>query len=220
MRKLSSQELEWIHTRLKSLYIRYTEVYEEIFDHYCTTLENTPAIDSPVIIAKLNETFAWSVVKNMDKELETNVSKQVLVAQLDYLKFWNHGIKGLLIGFAGFAVLNISIFIIPPSELIIIFLLSIICTAAGIFFMKRDALSFSLTHKSVSVSSLTVIKKVGILNTLMMWIWVMPTVLTRGDIQSNKLFAIGMALATVLSIIYSISLIVVASNLPKKSHVQ
>lgn len=215
MRQLSEQELEKIHARLKSLYIRYTEVYEEIFDHYCTTLENSPAIDSPTTIAKLNETFAWSVVKGMDKKIEKSVSKQVSIAQLEFLKFWNYPLKGFLIGLVGVVALSISILTIPASDLILVFLLLIICTASVIFFVKRDGISFSFSHRSVSISFAAVIKKVGLLNSLMCWIWIMPAVLSGGDILSNKLFAIGMALATILSIIYSISLIVVASRLPK-----
>lgn len=215
MRKLKSQELEWIHTRLKSLYIRYTEVYQEIFDHYCTTLEQSPAIESPAIIAKLNDTFAWSVVKNMDKELERNVSKQVLTSQLDFLKFWNHGLKGILIGIFGLVALAIPSFIIPASELILVFLVLIFCTTGGIYYMKRDAMNFSFQHKSVSVSSLAVLKKVGILNSLICWLYALPSILTRGDIHSNKLFTIELGLATIISILYSISLLVIAANLPK-----
>ncbi|MEB2776443.1 hypothetical protein SYJ56_14060 [Algoriphagus sp. D3-2-R+10] len=39
MRQLSEQELEWIHTRLKSIHIQYTELYEEVFDHHHSALE-------------------------------------------------------------------------------------------------------------------------------------------------------------------------------------
>ncbi|SFT95575.1 hypothetical protein SAMN04489724_2949 [Algoriphagus locisalis] len=217
MRQLSEQEFALIHARLKSLNIRYIEVYEEIFDHYCTTLENVPALDSQTTIAKLNETFACSVVKNMDKELEKSVSKQVWIAQLEFLKFWKHGVKGILIGLVGFFALAISILLIPASELILVFLVLIFCTTGGIYFMKRDAMNFSFQHKSVSVSSIAVIKRVGLLNSLMCWIWIMPIVLSGGNILSNNFFAIGMAVATILSIIYSISLIAVASRLPKST---
>jgi hypothetical protein len=216
MRQLSEQELEWIHTRLKSLHIRYTEVYAEIFDHYCTTLENTPELESPRAIAKLNQTFAWSVVKSMDKELEKNVSKQVWVAQLEFLKFWNHGIKGLLAGILGFALLGIAISIIPSSELILAFLAIILITTAGVFFMKRDALSFSLSHKTVSISSATVIKRVRILNIVFMWIYAIPNVLTRGDIHSNTLFLLLIAIVTIISVLYAISLLAIASDLPQQ----
>jgi len=213
MRQLSEQEIVSIHARLKSLHIRYTEVYEEIFDHYCTTLENVPVLDYPTIIARLNETFAWSVVKGMDKELEKNVSKQVLAAQLDFLKFWNHGIKGFLVGLAGFASLAIFAFTIPASESILVFLAIILFTTAGVFFMRRDALSFSLSHKSVSISSAIVIKRVGILNTVFVWIYVFPSVFTHGAIFSNALVVWGMGIVTIFSILYSISLLAISANL-------
>lgn len=88
MRKLSSQELEGIHARLKSLHIRYTEVHAEIFDHYCTTLENTPELESPRAIAKLNQTFSWSVVKKMEKIRRKASNQQLTKLQLESLKFW------------------------------------------------------------------------------------------------------------------------------------
>ena len=97
MRQLTSQELEQFHARLKSLHIRYTEVYEETFDHYCTTLENTPALDSPVIIAKLNDTFAWSVVKRMEKNSRRAQNQQANKMQLESLKIWKLKSSSLLI---------------------------------------------------------------------------------------------------------------------------
>ncbi len=215
MRKLSELEIQKIDRRLKSLQIRYTEVFEEIRDHYITALEQVSLENFVAKKEVLDETFAWSVVKGMDKELEKNVSKQIGVAQLDILKFWNHGFKGLVAGFVGLVVLTIVSLIIPPSELILVFLLLIICTTAGVFFMKRDALSFSLSHKTVSIFSATVIKRVGILNIVFMWIYAMPSVLTRGEVHSNTLFVWLMPIVTLLSIMYSISLIVVASHLPK-----
>jgi len=39
MRKLAESEIQKIDDRLKSLQIRYTEVYEGIRDHYITALE-------------------------------------------------------------------------------------------------------------------------------------------------------------------------------------
>jgi hypothetical protein len=118
-------------------------------------------------------------------------------------------------GIIGFALLAIAISIIPASELILVSLANILIATAGVFFMKRDALSFSLSHKTVSISSATVIKRVGILNIVFMWIYAMPSVLTQGEVHSNTLFVWLMSIVTFLSIIYSISLIVVASHLPK-----
>jgi hypothetical protein len=88
MRKLNPGELKVINDRLRSLYIKYTEVYEEILDHYCTTLENTPELESPRAIAKLNQTFAWSVVKKMEKTRRKASNQQMNKMQLDSLKIW------------------------------------------------------------------------------------------------------------------------------------
>ncbi|UZD22478.1 hypothetical protein PBT90_03425 [Algoriphagus halophytocola] len=108
MRKLSEQEITSIHVRLKSLHIRYTEVYEEIFDHYYSTLENVSQQDSPAFFTNLNETFTSSVVKKMNKELEKNVSKQVTKLQLEIFKPWK---QGLLSSLWLFLTVIISIFI-------------------------------------------------------------------------------------------------------------
>lgn len=97
MRKLTSLELEKIHNRLNSLHIRYTEVYEEIFDHYCTSLENAPILDSPAIFARLNETFAWSVVTRMDKTRRKTSNQQMNKMQLDSLKIWKHNTISVII---------------------------------------------------------------------------------------------------------------------------
>jgi len=220
MRKLTEQEIIRIETRLKSLHIRYTEVYEEIFDHYCAALENTPAIHPTIIIAKLNEVFAWSVVKNRDNELEKNVSKRILVTQLDFLKFWNHGIKGLLLGLATFSLLVICILVIPASDLVLVVLALILCTTAAVYFIKREALRFSLSHKPVSISSAITLKRVGILNTIFVWTFVLPSVFTHGSILSNTLYVCGVVLVAILSVMYSISLLAIASNLPNKRKVQ
>lgn len=216
MRTLSPQEIARIDQRLDSLKIQYLEIFHELRDHYFTELEKKPAEEFEVTFQQLNETFAWSVVKKMEKELEKNVSKQVLVAQLEFLKFWNRGIKGQLISFASLSFLVICIFTFPASELLLVFLAIIICTSAGVFVIKRDALFFSLSHKPVSIRSTTVLKRVGILNNLFVWIYVMPNIFTNGAILTNTLFVVGMGIVTVFGILYSISLLAIASDLSVK----
>jgi hypothetical protein len=215
MRRLSELEIQKIDQRLKSLKIRYIEIYEEIRDHYITTLEQVSLEKFDAKKEVLDDEFAWSVVRKMEKELSKHVSKQVLVAQLDFLKFWNHGIKGLLIALVGLTALVISIFSIPPSELILVFLAIIICTAVGVFIIKRDALSFSLSHKTVFISSAIALKRIGILNSVFVWIYAMPNIFTRGAILTNTLFVAGMGIVTVISMMYSISLLAIASSLHK-----
>jgi uncharacterized protein YlaN (UPF0358 family) len=75
MRRLSPIELEWIHTQLKNLHIRYSEVYEEIFDHYHSALEECSEDNSDQFLYKLNEDFTKDTVKKMEREL-LKVSKK------------------------------------------------------------------------------------------------------------------------------------------------
>jgi len=215
MRKLSELEIQKIDQRLKSLKIRYIEIYEEIRDHYITALEQVSLEKFDAKKEVLDDEFAWSVVRKMEKELSKQVSKQVLVAQLEFLKFWNHGIKGLLIALVGLSAIVITTFSIPPSELILVFLAIIICTAVGVFIIKRDALSFSLSHKAVSISSAIALKRIGILNSVFVWVYVMPNIFTHGAILTNTLFVAGMGILTVISMMYSISLLAIASSLHK-----
>ena len=215
MRKLNDQELKVIQSRLESMHIRYKEIYEEIFDHYCTTLEKTPQAEFTPAIAELNETFAWSVVKGMDNELEKSIAKKVQAAQLDYFKFWNLGVKGFLMACLGICLLVICIVTLPSSDLIIVFLVIILVTTIGVFILRRDALSFSLSHKSIPITSAIIIKKVWILNSMFVWIYVLPSILTRGTIYLNTLFVFTIGVITILSVLYSVSLLTIATKLSK-----
>jgi hypothetical protein len=215
MRKLSESETQKIDQRLKSLKIRYTEIYEEIRDHYITALEQVSLEKFDAKKEVLDDEFAWSVLRKMEKELSNQVSKQVLVAQLEFLKFWKYGLKGLLIAFTGFTALVFSILSIPPSQLILVFLAIIICTAVAAFIIKRDAISFSLSHKTVSISSVIVLQRVGILNSVFLWIYFVPNIFTHGAILTNTLFVAGTGIVTIISMMYSISLLAIASSLDK-----
>lgn len=69
MRTLYQKEIAKINQRLESLKINFLEIYHEIRDHYFTELEKKPVEEFEATIQELNETFAWSVVKGMGKEL-------------------------------------------------------------------------------------------------------------------------------------------------------
>jgi hypothetical protein len=215
MRKLSSIELEWIHTRLKSLHIRYTEVYEEIFDHYCTTLENTPELESPRAIAKLNQTFAYSVVKNMDRELAENVSKQVNLAQLRYLKFWHFGSKGFLVVLG--AVIGVVLFfiVVPETELIITSLIAISLGSILAKYILRKRLPFTLKHKPIDIWPASVSKRVSLFFSIYIWIYFMPKIFLGDEALASPLFSSATLILALLGIIYAVSLVVVAFNPPK-----
>ncbi|MFN3997731.1 hypothetical protein [Algoriphagus sp.] len=88
MRTLSSLEIARIDQRLESLKIHYLEIYHEIRDHYFTELEKRSDEEFEATFQQLNETFAWSVVKGMEKELRKATSRKIAQLQWDSLTFW------------------------------------------------------------------------------------------------------------------------------------
>jgi hypothetical protein len=88
MRTLSTQEIAQIDHRLESLKIQYLEIFHELRDHYFTELEKKPVEEFEVTFKLLNETFAWSVVKGMEKNLYKVAGKQIKEMQWDMIKFW------------------------------------------------------------------------------------------------------------------------------------
>ena len=101
MRKLSDLEFNSIQTRLESLQIGYVEIYDELLDHYISQLEKKDVSDFKKEFENLNETFAWSVVKGMEKNLEKQTNKLIAKIQWESLKIWkfspNDFFTGLLI---------------------------------------------------------------------------------------------------------------------------
>lgn len=89
MRKLTPIEIARIDQRLESLKIFYLEIYHEIRDHFFTELEKKSSEEFEATFQLLNETFAWSVVKGMEKEVRKATNRQIGQLQLDSLKFWN-----------------------------------------------------------------------------------------------------------------------------------
>lgn len=87
-RTLSEIEIQTIKDRLDSLNLSYLEIYNELLDHYVTALEAVPEEAFESKKNELDEQFAWSVVRNMEKELLQNVSEQLQNSQLEALKFW------------------------------------------------------------------------------------------------------------------------------------
>lgn len=69
MRKLTDIELQTIKDRLVSLQITYLEIYDELLDHYISALEQVDPEDFDDKKEKLDEEFAWSVVRGMEKDL-------------------------------------------------------------------------------------------------------------------------------------------------------
>ncbi|MFC0264711.1 hypothetical protein [Fontibacter flavus] len=88
MRMLSENEIQLIKARLESLSLSYIEIYNELYDHYVTALEAVSEESFESRKNELDEEFAWSVVREMEKELLKNVSEQLEQSQFEALKFW------------------------------------------------------------------------------------------------------------------------------------
>jgi hypothetical protein len=166
MRKLNPDELKAIHTRLKSLHIRYTEVYEEIFDHYCTTLENVAPQDSPASFTNLNTTFTSSVVKKMNKELEKNVSKLVTKMQLETFKFWKHDLRSSMLFFT---MVLISVLIaLYFGKFILCAWVGLVVVSSLVFMFVKDKGLFNFTfipwnNGTVNAFNQIIINRLGFL---------------------------------------------------------
>lgn len=88
MRKLTEIEIQSIKDRLDSLSLSYVEIYNELLDHYVTALERLEPEEFEDKKEMLDEEFAWSVVRGMEKQLLNSVSNQLQNSQLEALKFW------------------------------------------------------------------------------------------------------------------------------------
>jgi hypothetical protein len=86
-RSLTSKEIQSIKERLESLRLSYLEIYNELFDHYVTALEQVEPDKFEDKKALLDKEFCWSMVRDMEKQLLDAVSKQLKKAQLEAFKF-------------------------------------------------------------------------------------------------------------------------------------
>ena len=91
MRKLDESELTQIQNRLNALKIYFVELNDELYDHYVTELEKLPETEFQQAMERLNESFAWSVVRKMERNFRKISNQEVTSLQLDSLKFWKRG---------------------------------------------------------------------------------------------------------------------------------
>jgi hypothetical protein len=142
MRRLSPIELEWIHTRLKSLHIRYTEVFEEIFDHYHSALEECSEANSDQVLYKLNEDFTRDIVKKMERELLKASKKQVTQMQIESFKLWKYDIQTAII----FIFLSFTSIVVAAifSKYILCIWLSIVTIGGLVLMFTKDNALFNI----------------------------------------------------------------------------
>jgi hypothetical protein len=88
MRKLTELELIQIQNRLAALQIYFEELYNELYDHYVSELEKLTETEFQKTMARLNESFAWSIVRKMEQNIRKTSNQEVSKMQLDSLKFW------------------------------------------------------------------------------------------------------------------------------------
>lgn len=111
-RTLTDTEIQAIKDRLDSLNVSYLEIYHELMDHYVTALEQVEPEEFDRKKESLDEEFAWSVVRDMEKQLLNYVSSELKNSQLESLKFWKMDFWRV------FVVFSFSVFLIAIYEMI------------------------------------------------------------------------------------------------------
>lgn len=211
MRILSTQEIVRIDERLESLKIQYLEIFHELRDHYFTELEKKPVDEFEPTFQQLNESFSWSIVKNMEKELRKATNRQIGQLQLDSLKFWNLGWKENLTyaSWLGLMVLAFSNFGVTG----LLFTTSILAFMVIIGIWNKlgfkDALNLSITnYKPLNSLKVGVFSRMGVAFGMLPWIHFGTKLSSDDAIFDSSQFIFGFII--VLSSLYLFSLVKVA----------
>ncbi|ERM84497.1 hypothetical protein P872_25410 [Rhodonellum psychrophilum GCM71 = DSM 17998] len=115
MRKLTETELQAIKYRLDSLSLSYLEIYDELLDHYITALEQVNSEEFKTKKEALDEEFAWSVVKKMEKELLKTAWREIGIASKSSDKLWNLGVKKIGVLILSLIVLSFTFHLFGPD---------------------------------------------------------------------------------------------------------
>ena len=173
MRILSPQEIARIDQRLESLKIYYLEILHELRDHYFTELEKKSSEEFEGTFQQLNETFAWSVVKKMEKEVRKATNRQIGQLQLDSLKFWNLNWKENL-AYASWSALLILAFVnFGVNGLMFTTAILAIAVVLGIWSILgiKNFFTLSITrHKPLKSFDVGVFSRMGFAFGLLSWI--------------------------------------------------
>lgn len=147
MRKLSEIEIQTIKDRLDSLNLSYLEIYNELLDHYVTALEQTPEEEFDQKKEALDDEFSWSIIKQMEKDLQKTAWKELMSASKSSYKIWNLGMKkiGILI-FLITILIPIFYFIGEEFFYIVAMMFFVILMGFPIYFnRKKYGFSWSIT---------------------------------------------------------------------------
>ncbi|MGY6741595.1 MAG: hypothetical protein ACXIUQ_02590 [Cecembia sp.] len=144
--KLSENEIQTIKTRLDRCLIAYQEIYDEILDHYISALEQELEENFFKKKEELDDTFSWSVIKGMEKDLQKMAWKEFTKVVLSSLQLWKLGwlkiIAILLVSIVGY----LAFLYAGPEYFYTISLISIgMLLVAIIYYHRKDiGLNFSL----------------------------------------------------------------------------
>lgn len=204
MRTLSPQEIALIDQRLESLKIYYLEIYHEIRDHYFTELEKKPVEEFDATFQQLNETFAWSVVKGMEKELRKATNQQIGKLQMNSLKFWNLNWKENLAyaSWVGFLILAFAKFGVTGLMFTTAFLAIAVILGIWSILGVKNFFTLSITrHKPLKSFDVGVFSRMGFAFGLLSWLHFGTKLSSEDDVFSISQLVFGL-----VNIFYSLYL--------------
>lgn len=147
MRKLSEIEIRTIKTRLDRLQIAYLEIYNELLDHYVTALEQVEPEEFGNKKEMLDEEFAWSVVRDMEKQLLNSVSSELQSSQLEALKFWKMDFWKVLVIFS-YSIFLVMVHLFISLDVMLVFsFLPIVGILVALLYHSGNSFSFSRDPK-------------------------------------------------------------------------
>ncbi|WP_194974796.1 hypothetical protein [Aquiflexum lacus] len=147
MKKLSDIEIQTIKDRLDRCLITYVEIYDELLDHYISALEQVASEEFGNRMEALDEEFAWSVVKRMEKELLNSVSNQLQSSQLQALKFWKMDFWKVLVIFS-YSIFLVMVNLFISLDVMLVFsFLPIVGILVALLYHSGNSFSFSRDPK-------------------------------------------------------------------------
>ncbi|WP_194774399.1 hypothetical protein [Pararhodonellum marinum] len=148
MRTLSENEIQSIKTRLNLRLIAYQEIYDELLDHYVTALEQVAPEEFASKVEALDNEFAWSVVRGMEKELLSSVSHQIQNSQLAALKIWKLDWWKVL-GIFTYTFFLVMVYQFISLDVMLVFsILPVVGILVALLYHSGNSISFSRDPKN------------------------------------------------------------------------
>ncbi|MGY6559421.1 MAG: hypothetical protein ACXIT9_09070 [Nitritalea sp.] len=143
MRALNETEIQLIKARLDRCLIAYQEIYDELLDHYISALEQESAENFLKKKEELDDTFSWSIIKGMEKDLQKMAWKEFTKVVLSSLQLWKLGwlkvIAILLVSIVGY----LAFLYAGPEYFYTISLISIGTLLVAIIYHHRKDIGFN-----------------------------------------------------------------------------